>query len=76
MIAWEVQFVAGREYHLHWRAGIDWEGISIKRSRFYNSVDARFLLHFNFTDRRDEFHVRGRELIANLTGGVTLTTSS
>lgn len=68
--------MAGRTYNLHWRAGIDWEGISIKRSRFYTNTNTRFLLNFNYTDRRDEFHVNGRANIANLTGGVVLSASS
>ncbi len=75
-VFWEVQFVADRAYNVHWRYGLDWEGMNIKRSRFYSGVESRFLLHFNYTDRRDEFHVYGRQEIANLTSGISLGTSS
>ena len=57
---WEIPFVIGQQYNVHWQYGIDWEGFAVKRSKLYQAADKGFTLRFNYTDRRDEFHVNRR----------------
>lgn len=58
-----MQFVAGREYHLHWENGVDFTNISFKRTRYYTNQHSRFILHFNFTDQRETYEVTGSDTI-------------
>ena len=57
---WEVPFVVGQQYNVHWQYGLDWEGITMKRSKLYSPTDKGFTIRFNYTDRRDEFIVNRR----------------
>ena len=50
---WEIPFVLGQKYNVHWQYGIDWEGFTVKRSRLYKATEKGFALQFNYTDRRD-----------------------
>ena len=64
---WDVPFLVNQTYRLHWGNVIDWNQMTIKRSRLYNESDPYFLLQFNHTDRRDEFKVKSRREISNIT---------
>ena len=57
---WEVPFLMGQDYHIHWLEYLDWTSVTMKRSRLYKVEDGYFNLVFNHTDRRDIFKVKGR----------------
>ena len=64
---WEVPFVVGQQYNVHWQYGLDWEGITMKRSKLFSPSDKGFTVRFNYTDRRDEFIVNRRTKVENIT---------
>ena len=64
---WEVPFLMGQEYHIHWLEELDWTEMTLKRSRLYSVDDGYYMLYFNHTDRRDIFTVKGRAEITNST---------
>lgn len=57
---WEVPFLMGEEYHVHWLEELDWTEMSMKRSRHYKVEDGYYSLFFNYTDRRDIFTMKSR----------------
>ena len=74
---WEVAFPVGTSFNLHWQYGIDWEGFTLVRSRMFRRNEAGFVLQFNYTDRRDAFHVTtGGDRHFNVTDGRSLLTTA
>ncbi len=46
---------------------MDWKEMTVQKSRMYDVSDGHFLLFFNHTDRRDEYHITSIEPITNVT---------
>ena len=70
---WEIPLVTGQQYNVHWQYGIDWTGFSVERSRLMTAADKSIVLQFNYTDKRDEFHVTTNKAIANQTTTTAFT---
>lgn len=39
---WEVPFLVGENYHVHWRYSQEWTAAKIRRSRMYEKSDPYF----------------------------------
>jgi hypothetical protein len=58
---WAAPFILGYEYKLHWRQGIDWETMKVQYSDpvLTASDNEAIILHFNHTERAEDFNLTG-----------------
>lgn len=64
--AWTIAFVTGYNYLLSFdRIGLDFNSLNLERSQMWNTTDRPVNLVFNYTYRRDEFNISGKDNSGN-----------
>ena len=54
--AWAIPFVTNNRYKIHWKEGVDFTSMQIRRSVVWTDADKSIIFSHNNTDRRDVFN--------------------
>ena len=50
---WEIPFVVGQQYNVHWHYDLNWEEFTVQMNKDYKPTDKGFTLRFNYTEDRN-----------------------